>query len=71
MRFRNVLVAACLTAAALVFPMLERVAAQSSTGIMISEFRFRVENRRQGAKTLCLLFCTELSGAEASGNSPV
>ena len=42
MRLRNVLVAACLMAAAFVTPMMERLAAQSiSTGIVISEFRLR------------------------------
>lgn len=41
MRFRNATVAACLMAAALVTAMLEPLAAQVSTGIVISEFRLR------------------------------
>jgi hypothetical protein len=41
MRSRNWLTAAFLVLAAFLFPMLERLAAQTSTAIVISEFRFR------------------------------
>jgi len=41
MRSRSWLPAVLVMTALLLFPMLERLAAQDSTGIMISEFRFR------------------------------